>query len=148
MQLEEIDVVGAETAKAGVDGASQREAGRPDVVRTGPVAEAGLGRDEDALAAAGDGLAENLLGQAVGINIGAVEHVEPGVETDVEQTCRLGSASGAPVFEELVAAAKRASAEREHRDEETRAAKLPVFHVIPVMRCAWEVYPIGWCLTT
>ena len=118
VQLEEIDVVGAEPPQAVVDGAHEMEPRRADVVRPGAMAEGGLGRDEHPAAAAGDRLAENLLRLAVRVHVRAIEHGQPGVEADVDEPRGLRGAGRAPVLEELVAAAEGAGTERQSGHEE------------------------------
>ena len=69
----DVDVVGAEAAEAGFDGFQQVDAGGADVVDVGADAEGGFGGDEELVAAAFDGLAEDFFGEAVGIDVGGVE---------------------------------------------------------------------------
>ena len=65
------------------------------------------------------------------VDVGRVEHGEPGLEADVNQPRRLGDVAGAPRLEEFVAAAERARAQAQHGDLETRAAELSEFHGDP-----------------
>ena len=128
VQLVEVDVVGAEAAQARLDRAGQVVARGADVVRSRPAAEGALGRDEHLVAPALDRLAEDLLGQAVRVDVGRVEHRDAGLEADVDEPRRLGDVARAPGLEELVAAAEGAGAEAERGDLEARAAELSVFH--------------------
>ena len=72
------------------------KARRADVV--GPVAEAEgrLGRDENLVAAALDRLAEDVLGHAVGIDVGGIEHRDAGVEADIDHAARFGDVGRSP----------------------------------------------------
>src|SRR5262249_12898487 len=80
--------------------------------------------------------------QAVGVDVGRVEQVQPGVEADVHQARRPGHVGGAPGLEELVAAAERAGAETQHRHHEPRAAQLSIFHD-PVLGAPSDLRPAG-----
>ena len=77
------------------------EARRADVVRAVTAAERALGRDQYPVAAAGDRLPEDLFRLSLRIDIGAVEHRQAGVETDVDQACRLLDVARAPGLEEV-----------------------------------------------
>src|SRR4051812_3074074 len=102
----------------------------PDIVRSLAGTKGRLGRDEDLIAPAGNGRAEDLLRRAAGVDVGAVEHVDPGFEADVDEPRRLGHVAAAPGFEQLAFATKGAGAKSEDRDLEPRAAELPVFHML------------------
>jgi hypothetical protein len=134
VQLEEIDIVGAEPAQAALDRTQQMVTRGADIVRPLAGAEGRLGRDDDAVAAAGDGLAQDLLGQAVGVDVGAVEHGEAGLEADIDQAGGLPHVAFAPGAEELVAATERTRAEAQCRHLESRSAQQSVFHGCDVLR--------------
>jgi hypothetical protein len=118
VQLEEIDVIGAQPAEAGVNRAQQLESRRSDVVWTRTVPETGLRGNQHPIAPPGDRLAQNLLRQPVGIRIRAVEHRQPGVKANVHEARRFLCAGVPPVLEEVIAAAECAGAEREDGDGE------------------------------
>ena len=61
VELEEIDVVGAQSPKAGVNGADEMKPRRADVVRIPAMTKTGLRGDEHAIAPGGDGSAEDLF---------------------------------------------------------------------------------------
>ena len=61
VELEEIDVVGAQSPKAGVNGADEMKPRRTDVVRIPAMTKTRLRGDEHAIAPAGDGSAEDLF---------------------------------------------------------------------------------------
>ena len=107
----DVDVIGAEATEAGFNGFEQVEAGGANVVDVGADSERGFGGDEELVAAALDGLAGDFFGEAVGIDVGGVEHVEAGVEADVYEAGGFGHVARAPGFEEFVAAAECAGAE-------------------------------------
>src|SRR5215471_10079860 len=96
---------------------------RAEIVRPLPHAEARLGRDEQPVAPAGDGLAENFFGQAVGIDIGRVEERRAGLERDVDEARRLLELGVAPGPKEFVAAAEGRGAEAEDRHLEAGPAE-------------------------
>ena len=128
VELVEVDVVGAEPAQARLDRPDQVVARRADVVGAGAEAEGPLGGDDHLVAAALDRLAQDLLGHAVRVDVGRVEHGEPGLEADVDEPRGLGDVARAPGLEELVAAAECAGAEAQDGDLESRTAELPEFH--------------------
>src|SRR5450432_2753566 len=73
-------------------------AGRTDVVRPFAGLEGRLGGDEDGIAPALDGLAEDFFRETARIDISGIEHVEPSLETDVHEAgCfrDVGSSPGA-----------------------------------------------------
>ena len=96
VELEQVDVVGAEPAQRTVDGLEQMLPRGADVV--GPITEAEgrLGRDQHLVAAALDGFPEHALGFAERIDIRGVEHRHAGFETDVQKAPRLGRVGRAP----------------------------------------------------
>jgi len=75
-----------------------------------------------------DRLPQNLLGTAVRIAVGAVEHVEAGFEADVDQPRGLADVGRTPRIEEGAFAAERAGAETENGHPEPGRAKLTIFH--------------------
>src|SRR5271156_1687112 len=104
VELEKIDVIGFEAAQAAFDGVDQMEARRADVVRARTGFECGFGGDENFVAAAGNGAAENSFGFAVGVNVSAVEHVGAGFEANVNEAGGFGDAGISPGAEKFVAA--------------------------------------------
>ncbi len=113
VQLEEVEVVGAEAAQGGVDGGGEAGAGGAGVVGAVAGGQAGLGGDQHLVAAALDRPAEDLLGGAVGVDVGGVEEGDAGVDGDVEQAAGLGLVGGAPGAEQRAPAAEGAGAEGE-----------------------------------
>ena len=89
MQLEEVDVVGAEPPQCGVARREQTCPGGAGIVGTVPHRQGRLGREQHPVAAAPDRLTEDLLGRAVGVDIGGVEHRNPGVQADIHEPPRL-----------------------------------------------------------
>ena len=100
----------------------------PTSLGPGPDAEGPLGGDEHLVAAALDRLAEDLLGQPARVDVGRVEHRQPGVEADVDEPRGLGDVARAPGLEELAAAAERAGAEAQDGHPESRSAEYSIFH--------------------
>ena len=76
--------------------------------------EAGLTMFDSADVYSG-GMAEEILGQAAGIDVGAVEHGDAVIEADIDQPRRPGRVGRAPRLEKVVAAAEGAGAEAERR---------------------------------
>ncbi len=130
VQLEEVDVIGAEPAQGRLDRMGQVMAGRADFVRSFAGLEGCLRGDEDSVASALDGLAEDFLRQPARIDIGGIEHVEPGLETDVHEPGRFGDVGAAPGVKKCALAAEGAGAKAERGHLQARAAELSVFHRI------------------
>src|ERR1700739_5022946 len=118
----DVDVIGVEAAEAGFGGADDVIAGGTGVVW--PLAETkrGFGGNEKILALAVDGLAEDFLGEAVGINIGSVEEIDASFETDINQALRFVNSGFAPGLKEFGAAAEGAGAKAELGNFEARMA--------------------------
>ena len=105
-----------------------------------PDGEGGFGGDEQAIAFAGDGFAEDFFGDAVGINVGGVEEIDAGVEADVDEAGGFGDVAAAPGFEEFVGAAEGAGAEGENGDLKSGVAELSEFHGGKDARDSWRGY--------
>src|SRR4029450_10922640 len=69
-----------------------------------------------------------LFRKAVGIDIGGVEHGDPGIETNADKPCRFIGAGRTPGFEEFIAAAESAGAHAERRHLEPGSAESSEFH--------------------
>ena len=128
MKLEEVNVIGTQTFQRAVNGASEMKTGRAEIIRAVPRPKSGFGGNQDFVAPASDGFAEDFFGHAVRINVSAVKHVKARVETDVHQPGGFGDAGLAPGREEFAFAAEGASAEGESRHHKSRTAKLSIFH--------------------
>jgi hypothetical protein len=113
VELEQIDVIGAESPQRGLDRDEQMLARGAVVVGAVAGREGRLGRDQDPIALAGDCLAEDLLREAIGVDIGGVEHRDATIEAQVDQPRRAFDVRGAPRPEEVVTAAECAGAEAE-----------------------------------
>ncbi len=124
----QIDVIGAEPFQAGLAGAYQVVARGALVIRPLAGGKGRLGGNQQLVAPALDGLAENFLGSALGIDIGGIEKVEFMIETEVDHAGRLFRLDLAPALEEFIVAAESAGAETEYRDLETGSAELTIFH--------------------
>jgi hypothetical protein len=135
VQLPDVDVVGPEAAEARLACRDEVVARAADVVRAVAGAEARLRREEDATAAPGDGLAEDLLGEPLGVGVGGVEQVRPRLERDVHEPPRLLGLGRAPRAEEGRAAAERGRPQREDGDRQARVPEATVLHV-PSVRVA------------
>ncbi|MDT4849327.1 hypothetical protein FQZ97_834450 [compost metagenome] len=119
VQLEQVDVVGAQPLQRRIDRLHEVMARRAHVVRPLAAAEGGLGRDQQPVTRpALDRLAQHRFGGAARVDVGAVEHVHAGVHADVDQRARLGHVGAAPRAEKLALAAEGAGAEAQHGDLE------------------------------
>jgi hypothetical protein len=119
VQLKEIDVVRAEALEARFDAPDEMPAGRADVIGRLAVAKGRLGGDEHLPAPSLDCLTKHLLRKTIGVNVRRVEHREAGFDADVDESCRLLDAGGAPGLEECVVAPKGACSEGERGDFES-----------------------------
>ncbi len=128
VQLEEVDVVRAEPPERSLDCGQQVLARGADVVGARPGPERALGRQDHLVPPPFDRLAQHRLGLAAAIDVGAVEHVESGVQADVEQPPRFGPVAAAPGRRRCGAAAEGQRAEAQHWHAEARSAQTPVFH--------------------
>jgi hypothetical protein len=68
-----------------------------EVVRAVTHREGGFCRDENAVAFAGDGFAEDFFGEAFRVDIGGVKEIDAGVETDVDEARGFRNVAGAPI---------------------------------------------------
>ena len=109
MQLEEVDIIGAEPAQAAIDGVDQVKRDEPTSFGPSPERKVALVEMSTLSRRPLIGRAEDFLRRAAGIDIGGVEHVEPGLEADVDKPRRLRDIGGAPGLEELAFAAKGAA---------------------------------------
>ena len=105
-------------------------AGRGDLVRPFAGLEGGLGGDDEGIAPALDGLAEDFLRQTVRIDVGGIEQIEPGLEIDVHEAGRFRDVGATSSAEKFAAAAEGAGAKAEHGHLQARAAELSVIHKI------------------
>ena len=75
-----------------------------------------------------DGGPEDALGFAGGINVGAIEHRDAGLEADVDEAPRALLVGRAPGLEEFALAAERSAAVAQNRHGKARCAQSPIFH--------------------
>ena len=131
VQLEQVDMLGAEAPERRLHRVDQMVARAAHLVGALAGAEGGLGRDQHLVAPALDRRPQHLLGGACGIDVGAVEHREPGLEADIDQARRFGHVRAAPGLEELALAAEGAGAEAQHGHMKSGSSEAPVFHGLP-----------------
>jgi hypothetical protein len=79
------------------------------------------------------GLAGDLLGQAVGIDVGGVEEVDPGIERPGDKAVGVGLAEIADLAPDVAAAAERHGSETELGDEQ--AGRAEFLHVHGTRSC-------------
>ena len=128
MELEQIDIVGAQAPQRILDRADQPGAGRAPILRSISHRQTGFGRDQHGITAVADRRAENLLGGAVGIDVRRVEQSDAGIQTQVHQPPRLGDIARSPGAEQRPVTAKCPGAEAQRRYAQTRRPQLPIFH--------------------
>ena len=73
-------------------------------------------------------LTQHFLGRAGGIDIGAVEHADTGIQADIHQPLGALGVGIAPGLEEIALAAKGAGPEGQHRHFQSRTAQQAIFH--------------------
>ena len=128
MHVVDVDVIDVEAAEAVFAGLDEMMARGAEIVGAVAHRESGFRGDEDAVALAGDGFAEDFFGEAAGVDIGGVEEIDAGFEADVDEARGFGDVAGAPGFEEFVAAAERAGTETENGNLQAGMAELSEFH--------------------
>src|ERR1700733_6626215 len=128
MHVIDVDEIGAQAPQAGLAGCKEMMAGGAEIVRAIGHAESGLGRDQDLVAAAGEGFPQNLFGQAFRVNIRRVEQVDARFQADVHQAGGFGDIACSPGSEKVAATAKGAGTEAELRNLETGITQLTKFH--------------------
>jgi hypothetical protein len=124
----DVDVVGGEAAETVFAGLNEVIARGAEVVGAVAHGEGGFGGNEDAIAFAGDGFAEDFFGKATGVDVGGVEKIDAGFEADVDEARSFRDVTAAPGFEEFVAAAEGAGAETENGNLQAGMAELSIFH--------------------
>ncbi len=122
VDLVEVDVVDAEAAQAVVERGEKPAARAAPVVAPVAHRQARLGGEHDVVAAAGDGLADHLLGLAAVVRVGGVDEVDPGLKGCIDDggDLVLGGTS------DLLAEVHRA--EHERADLNAGAAQGAVVH--------------------
>ncbi len=128
VELEQVDMVGLEPAQGGLAGLDQVEAGGAHVVGAVAHPERGFGRDQHLIAPPLDRLAQDRLGSAAGIGVGAVEHGDPGIEADVDETPRLLDLDRAERLKEITPAAEGGRAEAQDRHAKARSTQISIVH--------------------
>jgi hypothetical protein len=138
----DVDVVDAKAAKRVFAGLNQVIARRADIVGTVAHCESSFRGDENAVAFAGDGFAEDFFREAARINVGGVEEIDARVETDIDEARGFGNVAGAPGFEEFVAATERAGAQTKNGNLQAGMAELSEFHNRALDATEWAVVTI------
>jgi hypothetical protein len=127
VHLEEVDVVGAEPAQAGLGAADDVVPGQSRVVLPVAHRHPHLGGDQPVATVAAECLTEDLLGQPRGVDVGRVDQVDAELLGDrdllagpghVDRADRAGPAG----------AAETHRAQSERRDAQATAPELPVLH--------------------
>jgi hypothetical protein len=99
VDLVEVEVVGAEAAQRVLDRDHDPAAGAAAVVRVVVEGHEELRREHDVVAASGEGLADDDLGLALGVDVGGVDEVDPGVQRPVDGLDAFVVVLGAPLAE-------------------------------------------------
>jgi hypothetical protein len=111
VHLVEVDPVRPEPTQAVLDGEHDPAARAAAAVRVGAHRRGELRREHDAVAAAGDCLADDLLGLAGGVHIRRLDEVDAGVERRMDDPRAVGGVAVRPGAEVHAAEAERADAD-------------------------------------
>ncbi|MCY1508739.1 hypothetical protein D9M68_430590 [compost metagenome] len=120
MQLQEVDVIGAEPLEGVVDAFDQARSRRAGIIRPVAHRQRDLGRNQHGIAPSLDRGAEHALGGAVRVDVGRVEEVDAGFQRNVDQSSRFGCVAVAPGAEKRPLAAEGPSAEAPGRHLQSR----------------------------
>src|SRR5580658_5795963 len=124
----DVDVIDAEAAEAVVAGLEKVMARGAEIVGAIAHGERGFRGDQNAIALAGDGFAEDFLGRAARVDVGGVKKIDAGFKAYVHKASSFGDVAAAPGFEEFGGPAEGAGAEAENGNLEAGMAKLSEFH--------------------
>src|SRR6202789_893200 len=102
VQLEQVDRFDLEPLERAFRRLQKMLARRPVVIRTVAQREFRLGGKEHAIALALDRLAQDLLGEAGRVDVGAVEQADPMIEAYVDQPRRAARVGCSPRLEEVI----------------------------------------------
>ncbi len=129
VDLVEVDVVGAEAAEAVVDLGHDRLAGQAVRVGSRPHPPVHLGREHDLVTPGevGERPADDLLAGAVGVDVGGVEEVDPGLQRLPDQRAR-GLLVEGPLVHAPVGQTVGHAAQTDPRDVQARRTELHVLH--------------------
>lgn len=116
VQLQEIDVVGAEPPQRCLGCPDEPRARRAGVLRAVAHRQRCLRREQDLIASALHGRAEDLLRGAVRVDVGRVEQRDAGVEAEVDKIPCLARIGIAPRAEERPLSAEGARAKAQDGD--------------------------------
>ena len=128
MQLQKVDMVGAEASQCRLTRFDDPGARAARGVRSVANWERHLGREQEAVAPAADRRAEHGLRSAVRVHVGGVEEVHAGIEADVHEPAGLVDIGCPPRPEQGTAAAERSGAEAQDRHVQAGSAKSSIFH--------------------
>ena len=119
VQLIEVEMIGLEPAQASLDLRHDVVAAAPPVIRPLTHLVVDLRGQHNPVAPALDGLSDQLLRPSLGVDVGGVQHVNPGIERGMHQgDCRSG-------FDPPTELRRP---QPQGRDPHTRAAQLAILH--------------------
>ena len=101
VKMVDVDVIGAQASQAGFAGLKQMMARGPEIVRPFAHAKRGLGGNQDILAASCDGFAEDFFGEALRVDVGGVEQIDAGLQTNRDQAGGFGYIASSPGAKEI-----------------------------------------------
>ena len=139
VHLVEVDVVGAQPAQRVLDLAHDPAAGPAAVVGLVAHRHEELGGQDDVVAAALQGLADDLLGHAAGVDVGGVDEVDPGVEGAVDDPDGVGAVVVAPRPEHHRAQAQRADRYAGPAEHSVLHGQSHLSRLLSYQRLCWRV---------
>src|SRR5262249_9522930 len=128
MHVVDVDVVNAETPQAGVTCPDQVEPGRTEVIRAIAESKGRLGRNQEVVALALYGLAENFLGKSVRVDVRRIEDVDSRVQAEADEALGLLDSGRSPGFKKFRASSESPRPEAECGHFESGASKQSIFH--------------------
>jgi hypothetical protein len=124
----DVDVVGAQAPQAGLARRYQVMSRRSDVVGPLPRRNEVLLEIRKVVASSRDGLTQDLLREAGGVNVGGIEEIDAGFHADIDQAGGLSYVSRTPGADEFCATTECAGTKTQGRYFHAGAAQLSKFH--------------------
>jgi len=123
----EVDPVGTEPTQAVLAALDDVSAAQAHVVDLGAHASPHFGGKHHLVSFALERFPQDLLRLAIGIDVGGIEEIDPGIEGHVDQTLRSRLIEAADLFP-IPLSAKAHRPQAQFRDEQTGFTQLTVFH--------------------
>src|SRR5262245_65144768 len=119
MHVIDVDVIDAEPPQACVTGFEQVVARRADVIRAIAESKGRLGRNQELVALALYGLAQNFLGKSIRVDVRCIEDVDARVQAETDEAPGLLYSGGSPCLEKFISPSESPSSETQRGDFES-----------------------------